>query len=145
METQLTPTDVRTFLMDTPDKNFLLDDQEFSDAYISLCMDLAVSSYNSMTPVSSFVTSSFPYRALMLYGTVWHMFQGRTALAARNQLTYSDGGIQIPIEERFELYSNLAASFGAQFQAMAQRQKTQDNIDNGWSSVGGDEGFFPQW
>lgn len=145
MDAPLTTTDVRTFLMDSPDQNFLLDAQEFSDPYITLCMGLAISSFNAITPVSSYTDTNFPNRMVWLYGTCWQMFAGRAALAARNQLSYSDGGLQIPVEEKYELYAGLSASFGAQFKEMAQRMKIQDNIDNGWSSVGGDESFFPTW
>jgi hypothetical protein len=64
---------------------------------------------------------------------------------ARNHLSYSDGGLQIPIEEKYELYASLANSFGNQFTTTAAKLKASLNMESGWGSVSSDEAMFPIW
>ena len=146
MATPLTALDVREFLQDYDEQNLLLDKAEFTDTFIELCMKMAVSEFNSIPPVA-IVTSldRFPTMSLLMWGTCWMMFNGRAALAARNNLTYSDGGLQIPVEEKFELYTQLADKFGAMFQDAAQKYKISANMECGWGSVWSDERNFPLW
>lgn len=139
----LSAAEVREFLMDTPEVNLLLDKEEFSDSYLSLCISLAVSSYNSITPSSSFTVESFPNKAILLYGSLHHVFEGRTAVAARNSMSYSDGGVSVPIEEKFEMYERLAGTYLAKFQQMSQSLKIQHNLESGWGHVSGDSAAFP--
>jgi hypothetical protein len=87
----------------------------------------------------------FPSKHVMLLGTLWQMYSGRAALMARNQLSYTDGGLQIPVEEKYELYMNLANTFGTQFKEEAQKLKISINMESGWGEVRSDEAAFPIW
>lgn len=145
MASKLKVEEVREFLADYPERNLLLDEVEFSDTYINLCMDLAVSEYNSLPPRSSTNLDVFPSKSLLLYGTVWQMFDGRATLMARNQLSYTDGGLQIPVEEKYELYRNIADSFMSKFQTSASKLKVAINMEEGWGHVSSDEATFPIW
>jgi len=139
----LSVDEVRAFVSDYPSENLLLDREEFSDAYISLCLSLAAEEYNLLSPMSSYNTTTFPSKALLLTGTVWKMFAGKCALLARNHMSYSDGGLQIPIEERLSLYQSLAQDFGAQFSAGASKLKISENMAGGWDVVWSDQGLLP--
>lgn len=141
----LTADDVREYLQDYPEANVLLDSEEFSDTYINLCMKLAVSEFNNMAPVTTFDMGNFPYLSLLMSGTCWQMFQGRAALKARNDLQYSDGGLTVPVEEKYQLYTNIAQNFRDIFVSSAQKLKIQLNMESGWSFVFGDEASFPLW
>lgn len=145
MTALLTPEQIREYISDYPEKNLLLDETEFSDTFIKLCMDLAVSEFNSISPKTSYSETTFPSKSLLLDGTLWKMFAGRAALMARNHLTYTDGGLQIPVEEKYELYSNLAAGYRGTFLESATKLKINQNMEAGWSSVGSDERNFPLW
>ena len=145
MANLLSSDEVREYLSDYPETNLLLDKEEFGDVYINLCMELAVSEYNTVPPSSKVDLLMFPSKSLLLFGTCWQMFQGRSALMARNQLSYSDGGLQIPVEEKYELYSNLAATFRTLFTEAATRLKASINMEDGWSSISSEEAFFPLW
>jgi len=141
----LTVDEVREYLSDYPERNLLLDEEEFSTTFITLCMGLGVSTFNSMAPVTNFNVNTLPAKDLLLFGTCFHMFQGKAALLARNTMQYSDGGLQIPIEERYELYMSLAGSFKNLFDASAKALKIQINMEQGWGSLSGDAAFFPIW
>jgi hypothetical protein len=141
----LSTLEVREYLSDYPSENLLLDREEFSDTYIQLCMDMAADEFNARSPQSSFSTRDFPSKSLLLTGTLWKMYAGRSAVLARNNMSYSDGGLQIPIEERFQLYQTIATDFASQFDAIANRLKVNQNMESGWGSVSSDEAIFPIW
>jgi hypothetical protein len=49
------------------------------------------------------------------------------------------------VEEKFELYSSLAASYQAKFSAAAMANKINSNMESGWGRVSGDQAGFPIW
>ena len=134
--------EIREYVSDYAPNNYLLDGEEFTNTYISLCISLAVDSFNSMTPLTRMDEFTFPSKVVLLHGTCWHMFQGKALLLARNTMQYSDGGLSIPVEERSELYSGLAGQFRSQFMEAAAKIKIQQNIECGWGSVITDESTF---
>jgi hypothetical protein len=73
------------------------------------------------------------------------MFEGKSVLLARNTMNYSDGGLQVPIEERSELYKGLATGFHQNFDTAAKALKIQQNMEAGWGGVGSDSAYFPSW
>jgi hypothetical protein len=141
----LTPMEVREFVSDYTTNNYLLDGEEFSDTGIQLCIDLAVDAFNLIPPPGSVTLANFPSKSLLLYGTLWHLFEGRAAVLARNTMAYSDGGLQIPIEERYELYMSMAGSWKQKFQEGAQQLKIAQNMAAGWGFVRSEESLFPMW
>lgn len=141
----LTPQEIREFTSDYAPNNYLIDGEEMTDTFLSLCMTLAADSFNSMTPRSSFGVETFPSKAILLYGTLYHAYNGKSLLLARNTMQYSDGGLNIPIEERAELYMNLANGFQQTFTTQTKALKIQMNMDSGWGDVVSDYGLFPTW
>lgn len=139
------PSEIRLYLSDYPEVNLLLDKEEFSDPFIQFCVNLAASEFNAMSPRTNYNGDNFPSKSILLHGTLWQMFLGAAAKQARNQLSYNDGGLVVPIEEKYELYKNMADTFGAQFQAAASRLKITINMEQGWGSVSSDEANFPAW
>lgn len=141
----LSVLEIREFVSDYAPNNYLIEGEEFSDTFISLCRDLAVDEWNRIPPASRADVVTFPSKALLLYGTLWKMYDGKAALLARNTMSYSDGGLQIPIEERAELYRGLAQGYQAQFMDGARALKISVNMESGWASVSSDEASFPLW
>lgn len=141
----LTVEHVREYLSDYPEENLLLDREEMSDTYIELCMELAVSEFNILPPRSAHTVDNFPSMSLLLLATCWQMYQGKAALMARNHLSYSDGGLQIPVEEKYEIYQTLANHFKEQYETAAGRLKIHMNMEDGWGGVFSDEINLPIW
>jgi hypothetical protein len=141
----LTVDKVREFISDYPESNLLLDEEEFSNTFIELSMELAVSEYNAISPKTMVSVEGFPSLSLLMIGTLWQMYTGRAARMARNHLSYTDGGLQIPVEEKFEMYQSLAANYGAQFSATAFKLKASMNMEGGWGEIRSDEATFPTW
>ena len=140
----LTNQQIRDYLADSPENNHLIDGEEFTDARIDLAMTLALSSYNTMPPTGGLEMETFP-ADLLLYGTLWHLYNGQIALAARNQMSYSDGGLTIPIEERFQFYVQMAQTYEQQFKSAAKESKISRNMEQGWENVRTDYATFPVW
>jgi hypothetical protein len=141
----LTPQEVREYTSDYKVNNYLIDGEEMTDTYISLCMTFAVDSFNSIPPIGNMGLQNFPSKAILLWGTLWHAYLGKALLLARNTMEYSDGGLQIPIEERAQLYQGLAAGFQTQFEESAKSLKIQLNMESGWGEVRSDLAVMPIW
>lgn len=143
----ISPDEVREFIADYAENNHLLDGEEFSDTRISLATELAISEYNMIPPIgASDVYSFLQYgKAILMCGILWKLFSGQAALLARNHMSYSDGGISLPIEERMQLYTALAETFRSEFMSAAPQVKKQLNIQAGWGEVRSDEASFPMW
>lgn len=141
----LTPEEVRAFLQDDPNSNYLLSGEEFTDARIRLAIELAIDAFNIVTPITSYKADTFPSKSILLYGTLHQLYVGQSALLARNTMNYSDGGISLPIEERFTLYQSLAAQYGQMFSDLTTKWKVQNNMESGWGQVGSDYANFPYW
>jgi hypothetical protein len=147
----ITTQQIRDYLADSDENNHLIDGVEFTDVRIQLAMDLAVDSYNSIPPVTMHTTPETISNSLMLYGTLWHLYNGQVALAARNQMSYSDGGLTIPIEERYQFYIQMAQFYQQQFMDMAGKDKVSRNMENAWGGpigqggVSTDYSSFPIW
>ena len=108
-------------------------------------MILAVDSYNTYPPVAMTTTVDTMPASLLLFGTLWHMYQGQVALAARNQMSYSDGGLTVPIEERYQFYVQMAQMYENQFKQAIQQEKVSRNMESGWGQVNTDYATMPIW
>jgi hypothetical protein len=141
----LTVEEVSEYIRDKAENNLLIDGVEFSPTVISVAMDLAVSEYNLIPPLSLATVSIFPSKALLMSGTLYKMFLGQAALLARNTMSYSDGGISIPVEERFQLYATLGNMYQQEFQTSARALKTHLNLESGWGNVSSEYAYIPVW
>lgn len=152
----LSAEDVRAYIRDSIPYNRLIDELEFKDEDIDRYREIGMAELNIIPPITNYELSSIPSSAkvLVLYAMLANMFVGRAAHAARNQMSYSDGGLTIPIEERYQYYLQLSSHFRDLFNTYAKNWKTGANIDgllggaggNGaWGQVGSDYSLFPSW
>ena len=142
----LTAQQIRDYLGDNVDNNHLLDGNEFPDSAVNLAMMLAADSYNIMPPAGNDTTLENMSATLLLFGTIWHLYNGRAvAISARNQMSYSDGGLTVPIEERYQFYVQMAQTYEQQFKSMATAAKVSNNMEAGWGQVRTDYATFPTW
>lgn len=144
-EIYVTPDFVRLYVRDSIENNKLLRALQFPDENIIQCRNLALLSYNAVTPITNETFETFPNQVLLLYGTLYHLFNGVAASAARNELNYSDAGITVNIEDKVNYYSQLASNYLNQFQSMVQQFKIQQNLESGYDYVSSDYGYFPAW
>ncbi len=141
----LTPEEVQVYIQDQPEKNHLLDGTEFNPTQVMLSIELAISEFNMVPPYSGYNLDNFPNKAILLNGTLAKLYAGQAALLARNTMSYSDGGLQIPVEERYQMYVDLSSRYQAEFQRAAQWYKINLNMEAGWGGVASDYSNFPSW
>ena len=141
----ITADEVRSYISDSIDDNHLLDGMEFPDSRIELAAKMALSDFNAMPPMTSYDLDTFQYLSILLDGILHNLFKGQMALSARNTMSYSDGGLQIPIEERFQYYEALADLYGKYFVSKARDLKTHLNMESTWGHIASDYSTFPIW
>ena len=141
----ISPEEVRAYLSDSLQDNHLLDSFEFSDGRITLAAKLTVSDFNEMPPISHDDVETFEHLGILLDGICHHLFRGQMALSARNTMNYSDGGLQIPIEERYQYYAQMADMFRQSFTSKARDLKTHLNMESAWGHIASDYSTFPIW
>ena len=137
--------EVRELILDRIENNYLIPGEELSDTQIALAMELTVSDWNATAPTAADTVQNFPYKHILMFGTLARCFAGQTALRARNEFRYSDGGISVPLEERFQLYQALAGMYDAEYQRAMSKIKISINMDQGWGSISSDYSAFPIW
>ena len=141
----LTSQEVRELVLDKLENNYLIDGEELSDTQISIAMDMTVADWNSTPPTDAVNAINFPYKHVLMYGTLYRCFMGLSALLARNTFQFTDGGLNIPLEERFQLYQALTAMYQAEYNTTMTKIKISQNIDQGWGEMGSDYYRFPTW
>ena len=141
----ITSDEVRSYISDSLNDNHLLDGLEFPDSRIELAAKMALSDFNTMPPMTRYDVETFEHVSILLDGILHHLFKGQMALSARNTMSYSDGGLQIPIEERFQYYEALADIYGKYFMTKSRDLKTHLNMEAAWCHISSDYSTFPVW
>ena len=132
---------VRTYMRDFLARNDLLQTLQFSDDEILTAMDLAVDMYNIMTPLLSptYTIETFPNRYLLLLGTVANLLHGESIANLRNQLSYSDGGVSVNVDDKMSQYAQLGSTLEAKFNDACENYKKQINAEDAFG--GSDSGY----
>lgn len=116
--------------------NILLDNVEFSDDDLDNAIGFTVDRYNAMTPVSS-LTADGINRYVLLIGTVCFLLNSESWRQARNQATLQDGDVApIGLDDKAQLYSQLAQLACAEFKQMAKELKIQRNMESAYGAIG---------
>lgn len=134
----ITKDQVRMFMRDRADRNILLDTVQFSDDELNLAMDMAVSGFNAVTPQTNLTPQTFPphLKYLLLVGTTRFLLMSESFLQARNQATVQDGDIApIGIDDKAQLYAQLAASLKAEWDELTRGIKTQNNMESAYTTL----------
>jgi hypothetical protein len=92
---------VRAYMQDTPDKNKLIEGQEFTDQEVRLGILKAISDINTTSPTSvSFGnnTGGYPLGFLLEFTSI-NLAKMSINRAIRNDLQYTDGGITVDTDK----------------------------------------------
>ena len=141
----LTAQEVREFVVDKIENNYLVSGEELSDTQINIAMELTLADWNSTPPTAANSLDNFPYKHILMSGTLYRCFMGLAALLARNTFAFTDGGLSIPLEERFQLYQALSGMFQGEYNATMAKVKININMEEGWGDLGSDYSRFPLW
>lgn len=126
---------IMMFLRDSADMNILLDDVQFTDLEYQCAIDLVVSGYNTMTPVSAVDFEGVPLY-IMVHWAAGLLMRSETFLQARNQVNVPTDNIGvIGIDDKAGLYAQLSQGMIAEAKSVAQKYKNQGNLESAYGCV----------
>ena len=129
-------SEVRMYLRDFPELNRLIDGEETSDRMIAWAVIDTLDDINNTPPfIGNYTCSNFPYRSLLLRGTVVAILESVGLLQTRNQLNYSDGGIQVGVSDKAPMLMQWINMLKSSYEQKLQRWKISTNITQ---AFGGD-------
>jgi hypothetical protein len=141
---------VREFMRDHANLNRLIQGEEHSDRLIAWAIMDAIDDFNSTPPITFYGLTNFPSRYLLLRGTVIGLLESIGLLMTRNQLSFSDGGIQVGISDKTPLIQSWIQLFTNKYEEKKKQLKIAINIESGWGGGIHSEylwtnGFYGGW
>lgn len=122
-------SEVRHYLRDFPELNRLIDGQETSDRMLAWCVIDALDDINNTPPLlGNYTVENFPYRSLLLRGTVLTVLESVGILQTRNQLNFSDGGIQVGVSDKAPMIMQWINMLRGSYEQKKQQYKIAVNI-----------------
>lgn len=115
---------VRMFLRDFPRKNELKGKEETSDQEIFLFLNMALDDWNSTPPLIGNVTvDTHPSFSWLIICTAMFVLASEGVLEYRNDLSYSDGGVNLNPWTKGPAYTNLAGIWSQQLEQKKSAMK----------------------
>jgi hypothetical protein len=141
---KLSVDDVRLWLRDVALRvlpggqgNILLDDIQFTQGEIDFAIRMTISSFNVITPQSSYILDNFPHEYLLLLGVARFLMTSESFHQLRNQATVQDGDIAPSgIYDKHQMYLNLAQSLRTEWDTLSRGVKNQDNMEGAYGFLG---------
>lgn len=132
----LTPEDIYTYAKDSEELNILLEGElQSSEPLITLAMKMAVDDFNIQAPVTTFRVGDFPSSAILLYGTLHHLANSEAERQLRNQVNYSAQGLNAGIDDKHQVYNQLAIHYKQLFESKMQAFKQYLNQEDAWGHI----------
>jgi len=117
--------------------NILLDTVQFTKEEEDLAIEMTVSAFNAMTPVSSFTVINFPNSYLFLIGVCRFLLLSESMHQLRNQVAAQDGDIAPSgIYEKYQAYLAMAQALQAEWQDLSRNMKNQMNMEGAYGYLG---------
>lgn len=123
---------IRSFLRDYPELNRLIKGVENSNRQIVWAIVDCLDDFNTTPPFTRFTLDNFPSKSLLIRGTVITLLESVGLLQTRNQLSFSDGGIQVGVSDKTPYLQSWIQLFRNQYEEKKQRLKVAYNIELGW-------------
>jgi len=139
--------EIRAYMRDYAELNRLIDGEENSDRMILWAIIDAVDDFNTTPPPLSFSFDQIP-RSLLRIGTVIRLLESVMLLSIRNQLAYSDGGINLNLDKSGMLMQ-MRQMMEASWEQKKREYKISQNIAQGYGSISSEywiiSGFYGAW
>ncbi len=123
---------VRGYLRDFPELNRIVTGEESSDRQIAWAVLDAVSDFNGTPHFTTMTLEDLLQRnqhALMLRLTTISLLESVGLLQTRNHINYSNGGINVGVNDKTPLIMNWLQYFMSKSEQMKQRVKVALNIE----------------
>ena len=127
---------LRLFMRDTPAFNRLIRREESDDDLFEFAIEMAVSDWNSTTPIIGRTTlANYPSLYLLLHAAAIQLLKTQGLLQSRNELSYSAGGSSFVRSNKTNYYMSWMTNFANEFEAKKRAIKIAQNVERGWGGI----------
>ena len=123
---------IRSFTRDYPELNRLIAGEESSNRQIIWAIFDTLDDYNTTPPFTLHDVGNFPSKSLLVRGAVCSLLESIGLLQTRNHLTFSDGGIQVGINDKTPFIQSWLQVFRNAYEDKKQKLKVAYNIETAW-------------
>lgn len=128
---------VRLYMRDFPELNRLTQGYENSPRMIAWAIVDCIDDWNATPPLIGAVSlSSFPSKHLLCRGTVIALLESVGLLQMRNQLTFSDGGITVSVNDKAPMIMQWLGMMKASYEDKKTRLKSSLNVEMAMNGAG---------
>lgn len=134
---------VRTYMRDFPELNRLTAGYESSPRMIAWAIVDALDDWNTTPPfIGRASISNFPSSSLLCRGAAISLLESVGLLQMRNQLTFSDGGITVSVNDKAPMIMQWLSMMKAQYEDKKSRMKASMNIEMAMDGAGNLSEYF---
>ena len=128
---------LRNFLRDLPELNILLDGMfESTDEQLADAWGRALVDWNNTEPVIQAVTfRAHPAKYTLFQKAIAEALKSISVFHARNELSYSDGGVQYNINDKHRNFQPIIDRYEQQYEQQKVMIKSHINMDAAWGHV----------
>lgn len=127
---------LRLFMLDTPQLNRLIRKEESDDTLFTFAIEMAISDWNSTTPVMGAVDiGNYPSLYLLMHAAAIQLLKSQGLYQSRNELNYSAGGSTFMRSNKTNYYMQWMINFSNEYESKKRNLKIQQNINRGWGGV----------
>ena len=121
---------VRLYLRDFPELNRLVAGYESSPRMIAWAIVDALDDWNSTPPFLGAATiESFPSKHVLCRGATISLLESVAMLQMRNQLTFTDGGITVSVNDKAPMLMQFISMMKASYEQKKSQMKASMNIE----------------
>lgn len=126
---------IRILMRDKAENNILLDNVQFTREEILCAIELAVSSYNTMTPATVVDFTGVP-DDILFHWAAYYLTLSESFLQVRNQVSVPTDNLGvIGLDDKFGLYNALGRELKSYAEAKARAYKNQLNAEAAYGCV----------
>ncbi len=123
---------IRTYIRDYPELNRLIAGVESSPRQIIWAIYDTLDDFNSTPPFTQFHLHDFPSKSVFIRGVVCSLLESIGLLQTRNQISFTDGGIQVGISDKTPLIQSWLQLLRNSYEEKKMRIKVANNIESAW-------------
>ena len=139
--------EIRAYMRDYPELNRLTEGEENSDRMIVWAIIDTLEDFNSSPPPITLPFEQIP-KSILRYGVVSTLLESVMLLSTRNQLAYSDGGINVNLDKT-PLLMQMQNMLRQLYDLKKREFKISKNIEGGYGSISSEyyllSGFYGVW
>ncbi len=134
---------VRLYMRDFPELNRLCQGYENSPRMIAWAIVDALDDWNTTPPfIGSASIDSFPSRSLLCRGTVIALLESVAMLQMRNQISFSDGGITVSVNDKAPMIMQWLSMMKSNYEDKKVKMKSSMNVEMAMDGFGHSSEYF---